>query len=236
MLGLAALAGAAMARWRNHADIAKEQNSLDPMSSPSRVSNITENAGVPGKVHPDVNQEEDLLEDAGVYYSTPRPSFFLADETGQVTDLGLEESGVSLGKKEEIQAALDIARASILASMKKRVQPDERNSDAAKGIRAYLIPAQMGVREEILGKLEADLTRICGAEKGPLLTQALHPGNRFGYFGRQSISVRIYGGSGDQGQKADFFSFDPMSGQKVLSHAVTDAEQFRTYFGDAIEW
>lgn len=171
-----------------------------------------------------------------MYFRTPQPLFHIADEQGCVSDQGLEQAGVSLDHKDEIQAAIDVAWKRILASMKERVQPDARNSDAEKGIRAYLIPAQMGLREEILGKLESDFTRICGAEQGSLLLRGLHPGGHFGYFGRQSLMVRIVPKADGEGKQAEYSAFDPVSGNQILSGTETNPDRFRALFGNAIEW
>jgi hypothetical protein len=94
----------------------------------------------------------------------------------------------------------------------------------------------MGLREEILGKLESDFAKICGPEKAALLIQAVHPSGRFGYFGRQSIMVRITPGTADQGKKVDYETFDPISGHEASGGTMTDEESFREAFGDAIEW
>ncbi len=236
VLALAALLGVSAARWRNHADLQREAKRQETGHGPTRVSNRKETPPKVAATERERERQADLLEDAGIMFRSEQPHFSLANEQGQVLDDGLTQAGVPLDKKDEIQAALDVAWTRILASMKERVQPDERNSDPAKGIRAYLIPAQMGLREEILGKLETDLAPICGKESAALLTRALHPGSRFGYFGRQSITVRISTGPDGKGKRVDCASFDPISGNRAISHMVTNPNQLRTHFGDAIEW
>lgn len=233
ILALAALAGVTAARWRNQADLRADAKPMEPLARTLRV----DRAGpAPAEADRSRKRQEDLLEDAGVLFRTPHPGFLLVNEQGQVLDHGLTESGVSLERRPQIQAALDAAWARIFASMKERVEPDERNSNPEQGIRAYLIPARMGLREEILGKLETDFSAICGAETAALLIRSVHSGAPFGYFGRQSLMIRIGPGPDGTGKQASFSSFDPISGNKVLSGTATTPEQLRVHFGDAIPW
>jgi hypothetical protein len=209
---------------------------MEALSPRVRVNGDSRARGDPAEAEKAGRRRAELLEDAGVEFRTPHPPFLLANEEGQVLDHGLAQAGVPLEKRDQIQAALDVARASILASMRDRVEPDERNSNPDQGIRAYLIPARMGLREEILGKLETDLSAICGEETAAVLIRSMRSSVPFGYFGRQSLMIRIGPGPDGSGKQASFSSFDPITGRKVMSGTATTPEQLRARFGDAIPW
>lgn len=233
ILALAALAGVTAARWRNQADL---RAGAEPMEPLARTLRVNRDGPDPTEADRSRERQDDLLEDGGVQFRTPHPGFLWVNEQGQLLEHGLAQAGVPLEKRDQVQAALDVARTSILASMKERVETDERNSNPDQGIRAYLIPARMGLREEILGKLETDLTAISGEETAAVLIRSMRASVPFGYFGRQSLMIRIGPGPDGSGKQASFSSFDPITGRKVMSGTTTTPEELRARFGDAIPW
>lgn len=174
-------------------------------------------------------RQTDKYNEMGMY---PRDSadfeFVLAN--GVVNQEALAKCGVPLDRLNRIQEVTSRIWTKMSRSMQERMVPDP---DTDGG---FLIPAAREAGDEILGELERELVTIVGPLAAKSLMSGLHSTNRFGWFGKLDVRVRVIPGDPESPQGSGTIvsaeCFDPGSGSRITSGGGREgSEGYQRMFG-----
>jgi hypothetical protein len=184
-----------------------------------------------------MKRETEKAVERGLVVIEDTPYFNLIDDEGTITRQALEETGVPVEKIGDIQKLVDDLDTKAKKGLKDRIYKDEARSDSENGVTVYRIPADRAAGDQMLYDFEQGLAKIAGRSAAEILTKALHPIGKLGWYGKLDIKITVTRNMASDGKSGTMVSWrcnDPASGQEVNGGQGTP-EVFEKHFGRLFE-